>query len=313
MLPLLVLSLFWVLAGCQSDVSPQTTNGEPAFELKVDILGKSHTLLLDGEGRLLESATLASPDGIVILSIDQGTSLLGKEREPLSSMWLKTESEQSDPPEDSHIIGAVYGLGPQDAILSRALELTISYGPNELPQGVSENDVYIAPYDEDAGWGKYSYKRVDTERHRVTTQIDRMTRYAILAPMTMTELTNSGDASGDSSTSDVLEVVYFHRPQRCSGCVYAETATRYTLENHFADELASRRIVFKAINLGDKANAAIVEHFGAYTSSLFINSIIGGVEHTEEVTEIWFLLGKDSEFVSLVKSKIEYYLSREQP
>jgi len=116
-----------------------------------------------------------------------------------------------------------------------------------------------------------------------------------------------------STPADTVEVVYFHRPQRCSGCIYAETATRYTLENYFADELANGTIVFKAINLGDKANAAIIEHYGAYTSSLFINSIKGGVEHIEEVTEIWFLLGKDSEFVSIVKSKIDYYLNRGQP
>ncbi|MFC1953406.1 nitrophenyl compound nitroreductase subunit ArsF family protein [Chloroflexota bacterium] len=132
-------------------------------------------------------------------------------------------------------------------------------------------------------------------------------------PVAMTEPTNSGDASGDNSTLDMLEVIYFHRPQRCSGCVYAETGTRYTLENYFADELANGNIVFKTINLGDELNATIVEHYGAYTSSLFINNIKGGVEHIDEVTEVWFLLNKDSEFVSLVKSKIDYYLSGEQP
>ncbi|GAI48374.1 unnamed protein product, partial [marine sediment metagenome] len=55
-LPLLALSLFWVLAGCQSDVSPQTMTGEPAFELKVDILGSTHAIFLDDEGRLIASA-----------------------------------------------------------------------------------------------------------------------------------------------------------------------------------------------------------------------------------------------------------------
>jgi hypothetical protein len=128
-----------------------------------------------------------------------------------------------------------------------------------------------------------------------------------VSPQTMPD-----EPAGDNLTTDTLEVVYFHRPQRCSGCIYAETGTRHTLENYFADEMANGTIVFKAINLGDKANATIVEHYGAYTSSLFINSIKGGVEHIEEVTEIWFLLGKDSEFADLVKSKIDYYLNREQ-
>ena len=311
-LPLLVLPLFWMLVGCQSGVSPQTTIGEPSFELEVDILGKSHTLLLDGEGRLLTETELASTDGALILFIDRGTRLLDRAERPLSSIQVNIEQELLTQPDSAHIISAVYSFKPHDATFDLPLELTIRYDPQELPKGTRESDMCITPYDEDSGWGKYSYKRVDTEKHRVTTQINRMARYAVLAPMAVTNPTNSGDASGDNSSPDMLEVVYFHRPQRCSGCVYAETVTRYTLENYFADELANRTIVFKAINLGDKANAAIIEHYGAYTSSLFINSIKGGIEHIEEVTEIWFLLGKDSEFVALVKSKIDYYLNREQ-
>ncbi|MFC1861763.1 nitrophenyl compound nitroreductase subunit ArsF family protein [Chloroflexota bacterium] len=115
------------------------------------------------------------------------------------------------------------------------------------------------------------------------------------------------------SNVDVLEVVYFHRPQRCEGCVYAETGTKYTLETYFAEELKSGQIVFKAINLADEANAATVKHYGAYTSSLFIKSKKDGNENIEEVKEIWFLLGKDSEFVALVKSKIDRYFSGEIP
>lgn len=182
-LSLLALSLFWVLAGCQSDVSPQTTTSEPAFELKVDILGRTHTIFLDDEGRLIVSAALASSDAAVILSIDENTRLLNKDGKPLSSIWMKTEQEQLAPPEDAHIIGAVYSLEPKDATSDPPLELTLSYDLNELPQGVRESDVYIAPYDEDTGWGRYSYKRVDTEKNRVTTQIDRLTRYAVLAPI----------------------------------------------------------------------------------------------------------------------------------
>ena len=116
-----------------------------------------------------------------------------------------------------------------------------------------------------------------------------------------------------SAKADRVEVVYFHRPSRCSGCIYAETGTRYTLETYFAEELASGEITFKAVNLGDSTDTAIVEQYGAYTSSLFINNIRGGVEHIEEVKEIWFLLGNDREFVTLVKSEIDRYLSEEKP
>jgi hypothetical protein len=108
--------------------------------------------------------------------------------------------------------------------------------------------------------------------------------------------------------TNVVEVVYFHRAQRCSGCIYAGDTTEYTVETYFADKLASGKLVFKMLNLQDPANAAIVEKYGAYTSSLFINDIKGGINQIEEVTDIWFLLHNDEKFVNLVKGEIEKHL-----
>ena len=128
-------------------------------------------------------------------------------------------------------------------------------------------------------------------------------------------LTTGGHSTPEtpSAPADTVEVVYFHRPQRCSGCLYAEAGTQFTLENYFASELAEGKIAFKVIDLGDKANTAIVEHYGAYTSSLFINGIRDGTDYIEEVTDIWLVLGKDSEFIAIVKDKIESCLGEKQP
>jgi len=107
-----------------------------------------------------------------------------------------------------------------------------------------------------------------------------------------------------SVTADRVEVVYFHRAQRCYSCHYAETGSRYTVETYFRDELASDKIIFKVVNVEDKRNALIVKKYGAFTSSLFINTIRGGTDHIEEVKEIWFVLGKDKAFVEVVRNKI---------
>ena len=108
-----------------------------------------------------------------------------------------------------------------------------------------------------------------------------------------------------SVLADKVEVVYFHRAQRCISCIYAETGVRYTVETYFADELASGKVTFEMFNVEDKENATTVKKYGAFTSSLFINTIKDGIDHIEEVTEIWFVLGKDEAFVEVVKSKIE--------
>ena len=181
---LLAASLFGLLASCPSDTSPQTTVGEPAFELRVDIVGRIHILSLDDEGRLIASASLASPDGTVILSIDKSTQLLDKDGKPLLSIWITTDQEPLAQPEGAQIMGEVYSLGPQDAVFDRPLKLTLNYDPQEIPEGVRESEVYIIPYDENTGWGSYSYKQVETDKHRVTTQIESFTKYAVLAPAT---------------------------------------------------------------------------------------------------------------------------------
>ncbi len=108
-----------------------------------------------------------------------------------------------------------------------------------------------------------------------------------------------------STAADKVEVVYFHRAHQCSGCLYAEAVTCYTVETYFADELASGKVTFEALNVEDKENAAIVKKYGAFTSSLFINTIKDGTDHIEEVKEIWFLLGNDEAFVQAVRSEIE--------
>jgi len=112
--------------------------------------------------------------------------------------------------------------------------------------------------------------------------------------------------SGTSSAlTDRIEVVYFHRAQRCAGCIYAETGTRYTLETYFKDELVSGKLTFEVFNVENKENAAMVKKYGAFTSSLFVNTIRDGTDNIEEVTDIWLVLGNDQAFVEVVKSKIE--------
>lgn len=108
--------------------------------------------------------------------------------------------------------------------------------------------------------------------------------------------------------TNMVEVVYFHRTQRCYSCRYAGDTTEYAVKTYFADELASGKLVFKMIDVQNKANASIVERYGAYGSSLFINDIVNGIDHIEAVTDIWLLIGKDEAFVNLVKSEIEKHL-----
>ena len=124
------------------------------------------------------------------------------------------------------------------------------------------------------------------------------------------EVPSTSDTS--SVPADMVEVVYFHRTNRCSGCIYAETSVRYTVETYFGDELASGKLLLKVFDVEDKENATIVKKYGAFASSLFINTVRDGTDHIEEVTDIWFVLGNDEAFVEVVRAKIEKSLKGER-
>lgn len=118
--------------------------------------------------------------------------------------------------------------------------------------------------------------------------------------------TQAVPAAQSAGGANAVEVVYFHRAQRCVGCLQAEAAIRKTIESYFRDDLASGNLVFKVLNLQDDSNAASVKKYGAHTSSLFISgSVENGRAQIEEVTGIWLLLGNDDAFAGLLRGEID--------
>jgi hypothetical protein len=257
---------------------------------------------VDSQGKVKTSAQATSADGTVSLSIDKDTIILDKDGEPIQLIQATIDPNPPPSPEDATKVGPVYDLAPQGAIFNPPIKLTLTYDPKELPEGLSENDVYIACY-EDGKWEMLRYKQVDTESHRIATRVDHFAKYAVLIPI------NQGTPiltpePGTTSVVDRVDVVYFHRTNRCRSCLYAEEQTRYTLETYFKEELSSGKLMFASINLQDASNAAIVKKYGAYTSQLFINAVTGDTERIEHVIEIWQLIGNDDAFCQVVKNKV---------
>ena len=114
-----------------------------------------------------------------------------------------------------------------------------------------------------------------------------------------------------SGLADRVDVVYFHRTQRCSTCIHAEELTRDTVETHFTDELASGKLTFQSIDVQASNNTAIVNKYGAYARQLFINTVKDGTDHIEQATDLYPLIFNDEAFVETLKSKIEKSLNGE--
>ncbi len=197
----IVLSICLLLmASCKaSPTTPPAANGEElaTYQMEIDLLGMRHEVSVDSQGRLKTSVQVASADDTISLSIDRDAILLDKDEGPLQFIQVAIDPTVPLPPEDAYIVGAVYDLTPQGAAFDPPLKLTISYDPDELPQGVREGDVYIACY-ENGQWDMVRYKQVDTERHRVATRIDRFAKYAVLIPREQNTSTPTPDLTSIS-------------------------------------------------------------------------------------------------------------------
>jgi hypothetical protein len=298
------------MAGCTaSSTAPPVTNGGELspYHLEIDLLGTKSEFSADSQGKLKTNVNLSSADGKISLSLNEGTMVMDEDKKPLQVIDVAIDPNPPTPSREAYIVGAAYDLRPEGANFNPQIKLTLSYDPEELPEGVSERNVYIACY-QDTGWEKLPYKNVDTESHKVTTHIDQFAKYAVLVPLPPTE-----HPAPDTSLGPVdrVDVVYFHRTQRCYSCKYVEAGTRYTVETYFKDELASGKVTFQVLNVEDEENAAIVKKYRAFTSSLFINTIKGGTDYIKEATDIYFLIGKDEAFVEALRSRIEKSLKGE--
>jgi hypothetical protein len=118
-------------------------------------------------------------------------------------------------------------------------------------------------------------------------------------------------SNNSTGPADRVDVVYFHRTQRCYSCRYMEDAARRTVETYFADELASGKVTFQVFNVEEEKNADIVEKYQASYLSLYINTVKDGTDHIELVTDVYPLIGNDEAFVETLKSKIEKSLNGE--
>jgi len=101
-----------------------------------------------------------------------------------------------------------------------------------------------------------------------------------------------------------VEVVYFHRTQRCAGCTEAERLVRKTFDTYFTDQLQSGELSLVVADVQKQENAALVQKYNAYGSSLYFGIVKDGTQYLWPVSDIWFALGDEPRFMALLLDKI---------
>ncbi len=133
------------------------------------------------DGIFTEEAIAESADGICKLTIDEDTQGLTKDKEPLSQITVVEMEEPPPPPPDSSVIALAYDLGPDGAIFDPPITLTLTYDPSLIPEGVAEENLVIAYYNEDSSQWIELDSVVDTEANIVSAKVSHFTIFALFS------------------------------------------------------------------------------------------------------------------------------------
>ena len=126
-----------------------------------------------------------SEDKMLHIVIPEGTIVLNKDGEPLISLELTINETPLPPPPEANIVGLPYDLGPDGATFDQLITITCSYDPYEISLEVAEEELVIAYYDEDVGEWLVLPSVVDAVNNIVTTLVDHLSTFTIMAPAPM--------------------------------------------------------------------------------------------------------------------------------
>lgn len=132
-------------------------------------------------GVFQEPATALSEDGLCTFTIPEGTVGLTADLEPLTEINIQEMDDPPPPPEDANVIGLTYDFGPDGATFDPPITLTFTYDPADIPEGVAEEDLVIAWYDEASGeWVELEGCVVDPETNTITAPVSHFTAFGAM-------------------------------------------------------------------------------------------------------------------------------------
>ena len=137
---------------------------------------------VDVNGVFTEEVTGQSADGLLQLTIPEGTVGLTEEGEPLSQISIVPVEYPPPPPEDCNVIGLVYALGPVGATFVPPITVTFTYDESLIPEGVAEENLVIAMWDAASEqWIPLEGCSIDPETNAISGPVSHFTEFTILA------------------------------------------------------------------------------------------------------------------------------------
>lgn len=128
-----------------------------------------------------DATRFTSPDGMVSVIVPEGVAALDAAGDPLTDVEFLAIKNVPDPPEDVSIIGMPYQLEPEGTTFDQPVILTWNYDANDIPEGITEEDLMITRCDNfDDGVQELEFE-VDAENDAISAYIDHFSCFTVIA------------------------------------------------------------------------------------------------------------------------------------
>ena len=113
-----------------------------------------------------------------------------------------------------------------------------------------------------------------------------------------------------NNSNPVVEVIYFHGPQRCKTCVGLEKVAKETVSGKFGNQVKSGKVAFKTVDIGTSAGEKIADRYQVAWSALIIVRKDGKKEKYVDLTKEGFkyALKEPDKLKGIIASQITSFL-----
>ncbi len=170
--------------------------------------------------------------------------------------------------------------------------------------GTTAPSVCCGPADEEKSAAGSCCGGNGVSRKILTVLLLALVVFSIVAMIVRELNSRNEDATAVSVPADAVVVYYFHGTQRCMTCNRIEELTKQAVQENFADQLASGRIVFRSVNVDEQANEHYIQDFQLSARTVVMQK----GDSYEKLDQVWNLVREPEKFVQYIGNGLERLL-----
>lgn len=133
--------------------------------------------------------------------------------------------------------------------------------------------------------------------------------YQELRPIVSEEGNSEMAVSNEEALPEQIIAYYFFGNQRCPTCMKIEAYTQESLNTNFENEIDSKLIVWKPVNVESADNAHFINDFQLDMKMVVLTKMVDGELKTwKKLKEVWPLSGDREAFFDYIKTETEAFL-----